>query len=382
MQRDLEGATPQPASPSQTAPTVQANNMVSFQDQPPTAGPASGYVRLGRESRAVLEHEPHGEAGNGCFTSLCEDSSRIVSRSNGRTNVQYSGLKLKWFGFLTDSFTTLINTRWYIVGLVFGGTYVLSWLVFAGIWAAIAKYEHVSYDDLDDINDTCLHGVDDFASSLLFSIETQVTIGYGNTFITNNCYGGLIVLILQCVVGLVLDAVLLGLLFTKITRPRNRRKTIAFSDKAVLYEEDGDHYLEFRIGNLRKSQIAEAHVRMVLYWYRDMGRGESEFQQHELQCGYETGVDRVVLLTPVAVRHKIDRDSPLYDLVPSHVLTEQLEVVVVLEGIVEATGLTVQALWSYTNEEIVLGEKLRPIVQRERGKWVVDFSRFDEIILA
>ncbi len=45
-------------------------------------------------------------------------------------------------------------------------------------------------------------------------------------------------------------------------------------------------------------------------------------------------------------------------------------------------GLTVQALWSYTNEEIVIGEKLRPIVSRERGKWVVDFSRFNEVITA
>lgn len=230
-------------------------------------------------------------------------------------------------------------------------------------------------------NGTCLKGVNDFSSSLLFSIETQLTIGYGNTYITNDCTSGLMVLILQCVVGLILDALLLGLLFTKITRPRNRRKTIMFGDRAVIYEENGDYYLEFRIGNLRKSQIAEAHVRMVLYWYRDTGSGCSEFQQHELQCGYENGTDRVILLTPVAVRHKIDRDSPLYDLIPSGILEEQLEVVVVLEGIVEATGLTVQALWSFTNEEIVLGEKLRSIVRRENGKWVVDFSRFNEIIV-
>lgn len=305
-----------------------------------------------------------------------EETSRIVNRDNGRTNVQHSGVTLKWFSFFTDNFTTLVNAPWYIIGIVFTASYMLSWLLFGGIWITVAKYEgHYN-------NDTCLKDVTDFSASLLFSIETQVTIGYGNTYITNDCIGGLIVLIVQCIVGLVLDAVLLGLLFMKLTRPRNRRKTILFGDRAVIYEENGDYYLEFRIGNLRKSQIAECHVRMVLYWYRDIGAGCSEFQQHDLQCGYETGTDRVVLLTPVAVRHKIDRNSPLYDIVPSGILLEQLEVVVVMEGIVEATGLTLQALWSYTNEELVMGEKLRSIVRRDRGKWVVDFSRFEEIIVA
>jgi hypothetical protein len=273
-----------------------------------------------------------------------------------------------------DNFTTLVNARWSIVWAIFCGSYIISWIFFGGLWVMVARYQ-------GNYNGSCLKNVTGYSSALLFSIETQVSIGYGNTYITNDCISGLIVLILQCVAGLVLDALLLGLLFTKITRPRNRRRTILFSDKAVVYEEDGEHYLEFRIGNLRRSQIAEAHVRMVLYWYRDIGSG-SEFQQHELQCGYENGTDRVVLLTPVAVRHKIDSDSPLHGVDPSDILREQLEVVVVLEGIVEATGLTVQALWSYTNEEIVLGEKLGCIVSRDGNKWVVDFSRFDEIMEA
>lgn len=371
-----EGASPPPSlvtppfTASSGAPSP-ANDMVSFHDQGPSG---SKYTKFDRGGTAINQ-EPQVNISNGCWSSLCEETSRIVNRDNGRSNVQHSGVNSKWLGFFTDSFTTLVNARWYIIWIVFCGSYILSWIFFAGLWTTVARYQ-------GDFNGTCLKGVDDFGASLLFSIETQVTIGYGNTYITNDCTSGLIVLILQCVVGLVLDAVLLGLLFTKITRPRNRRKTILFGNRAVIYEENGDHYLEFRIGNLRKSQIAEAHVRMILYWYRDTGLGQSEFQQHELQCGYENGTDRVILLTPAAVRHKIDRDSPLYDFVPSGILLEQLEVVVVLEGIVEATGLTVQALWSYTNEEIVLGEKLGSIVRRENGKWVVDFSRFDEVIVA
>lgn len=379
MERDRETSPPSLVTPPHTA--SPASRMMSFQDRDPAPGstPGFGYTPLGRGSTAIntLETDEVMHVSNGCCPPLgmCTETSRIVNRDNGRTNIKHSGLTLKWFGFLTDSFTTLVNSPWYIIVIVFVGSYMLSWLFFGGAWVMVAKYQ-------GNYNGTCLKEVTDFSASLLFSIETQVTIGYGNTYITNDCTSGLIVLILQCMVGLVLDAFLLGLLFMKITRPRNRRKTIMFGDRAVVYEENGDYYLEFRIGNLRKSQIAECHVRMVLYWYRDVGSGCSEFQQHDLQCGYETGTDRVVLLTPVAVRHKIDRNSPLYDVVPSGILLEQLEVVVVLEGIVEATGLTLQALWSYTSEEIVLGEKHRSIVHREGGKWVVDFRRFNEIIVA
>lgn len=307
--------------------------------------------------------------------NCCRDSSRIVSRENGRPNIHRQGLHYKWFTYLKDNFTTIVNFPWYVIGILFVCTYVISWIVFGGIWTMVAGFE-------GDFNGTCLKDVDDFAAALLFSIETQVTIGYGNTYITNDCTAGLFVLIFQCVIGLVIDALLLGLLFTKITRPRNRRKTILFSERAVLCEDDGEQYLEFRVGNLRNSQIAECHIRLVLYWYREVN-GQEELEQHDLNCGYDTGADRLVLITPVVVRHKIDANSPLSQLgSPSAIIQEDLEVVVVLEGVVEATGLTLQALWSYTAEELVVGEKLRPIVSRREGKWVVDFRRFNEVVLA
>ena len=351
------------------SPTAGGARLVSIQD--------NRYSKVGKNDGRggrVVDNTQVEVPGFCCPAISCNGHNRIVSRENGRPNISHTGLQLKWFTYLADNFTTIINCPWHVIGLLFGGTYVLSWLIFGGVWTAVARYE-------GNYNNTCLEGINGFAAALLFSIETQVTIGYGNTYIRNECTSGLIVLIFQCVIGLIIDALLLGLLFTKITRPRNRRKTILFSEKSVLYEEDGDQYLEFRIGNLRKSQIAECHVRLVLYWYRDV-EGEERLEQYDLECGYESGTDRLVLITPAVVRHKIDESSPLWELGgPSAIIQEDLEVVVVLEGIVEATGLTLQALWSYTSEEMVVGEKLRPIVFRRGRRWVVDFSRFNEIVL-
>ena len=229
-------------------------------------------------------------------------------------------------------------------------------------------------------NGTCLNNVDSFTSALFFSIETQVTIGYGNSYVSNDCIIGLFVLALQCVSGLIMDGILLGLLFTKIIRPRNRRKTIIFSEHAVMCQDDDARYLEFRVGDLRKSQIAECHIRLILYWYRHLDGDRYSFEQYDLQCGYENGTDRIVLLTPVIIRHKIDQSSPLWTVSPLCISEEQLEVVVVLEGVVEATGLTLQALWSYTAEEIIVGEKLQSIVRRENGQWMVDFYKFNNVM--
>lgn len=354
-------------------PTSPMSKMLPFQD---TGG--HSYFLLGKSGTPATlnghEMEEQGLAQRiGHSLNCCSSCDRIVNRENGRTNIKYTGVTSRWFGYITDSFTTLINAPWYGIGLLFGGSYLISWLFFGAMWLIVARYD-------GHYNGTCLHGVDGFSSALLFSIETQVTIGYGNTFVTNTCTSGLFVLILQCMIGLVLDAVLLGLLFTKITRPRNRRKTILFSRLAVLYEQDGEKYLEFRIGNLRKSQIAECHVRLNLYWYRKKN-GSFVFEQHDLHCGYETGTDRVVLLTPASIRHKIDENSPLNGIDLSLMSSEEkLEVVVVLEGVVEATGLTLQALWSYTADEIVVGQKLQSIVSYEKGRWVVDFSKFNSIV--
>ncbi len=367
-----------PVAPSTTSSPPHAK-MVSFQNH---GGEGHGYTPLSRDSTAInkIDVDETHQSDSLCVPFKCRNNlSRIVSRENGRPNVHHVGIgSSKWVYFLTDNFTTLVNAPWYVIFIVFIGTYVISWLLFGGVWTIVAGLERPPF------NGSCLENVDGFSAALLFSIETQVTIGYGNTYIMNDCYAGLFVLVLQCVVGLIIDAVLLGLLFTKITRPRNRRRTILFADKMVLYEDRGERYLEFRIGNLRKSQIAECHIRLVLYWYREPIEegGDGVLEQHDLQCGYETGTDRVVLLTPAVVRHKIDDTSPLRTLSLEGVTVEDLEIVVVLEGVVEATGLTLQALWSYTNEEMVVGEKLCSIVSRRGGRWEVDFSRFNEIITA
>ena len=52
--------------------------------------------------------------------------------------------------------------------------------------------------------------------------------------------------------------------------------------------------------------------------------------------------DRVLILWPVTIAHKIDEDSPLYDMNPRDILSSQFEILVTLEGVTEETGNTIQ----------------------------------------
>ena len=307
---------------------------------------------------------------------------RIVSRGSGRSTIRHDNIARWSFGFVKDGFTTLINTNWLVILLVFCAAYILSWLLFAGLWAAVA----VGYGGA---NNTCVINVEDFTSAFLFSVEVETTIGFGSKYVSNDCHVGAFLLVLQSILGLIIDAVLLGLIFAKLTRPRNRRKSLIFSRTAVIRKVDGEWIFQCRVGDLRRSQLVECHIRLQLYWFRpDPGEGQSGemlglgdkemvFEQHDLDVGYDTGRDRIVLLTPVLITHPISPESPLHGLTPAQLQATDFEIVVILEGIVEATGLTAQALWSYTPEEVAFDEEFVPVVSRgtPSGKLVVDFAR-------
>lgn len=54
--------------------------------------------------------------------------------------------------------------------------------------------------------------------------------------------------------------------------------------------------------------------------------------------GFSTGADQLFLVSPLTICHVIDAKSPFYDLSQRSMQTEQFEIVVILEGIVETTG--------------------------------------------
>ena len=229
----------------------------------------------------------------------------------------------------------------------------------------------------------------DWSSAFLFSIETEQTIGYGSRAITTKCPEAAIVLQIQSLIGLILDAFLLGLTFAKLSQPRECMKTVMFSENAVIAPRDGKLCLMFRVGDIRKSQIVDASIRMQLFrkWTTSEGK-EIPFYQEDLRVCYDWQNpandfrNELFLLLPMVIIHVIDEKSPFFEITPDQLKESDYEIVVVLDGIVEHTGMNTQPKTSYTSDEILWGYDFLNVIGQdfiENGKYFVDFSKFNEI---
>ncbi|CAI5795366.1 G protein-activated inward rectifier potassium channel 4-like [Podarcis lilfordi] len=281
--------------------------------------------------------------------------------------------------FLSDIFTTIVDLkyRWFL--FVFSMCYIITWVVFGIIY----YFDAWVRDDVNHIGDpewkACIENIDNFISALLFSVESQRTIGYGSRIVTANCSEGVILLMAQSIIGSMIDALMVGCMFVKISRPKKRAQTLIFSKKCVISHRDEKLCLMFRIGDLRDSHMVDAKIRAKLIKSRQTKEGEFiPLEQSELNLGYDTGEDRLFLVEPQIICHVINEVSPFWEMSADTLKKEQFEIIIILEGIVEATGMTCQARTSYVEDEILWGHRFEPCMTLEKGAFRVDYTRFEK----
>ncbi|XP_068161318.1 G protein-activated inward rectifier potassium channel 1 [Antennarius striatus] len=302
---------------------------------------------------------------------------RFVEK-NGRCNVQHGNLGGETSRYISDLFTTLVDLKWRWNLLIFILTYTVAWLVMASMWWVIAYIRgDLTNGGRDSSYTPCVANVYNFPSAFLFFIETEATIGYGHRYITEKCPEGIILFLFQSLLGSIVDAFLIGCMFIKMSQPKKRAETLMFSQDAVISQRDGKLCLMFRVGNLRNSHMVSAQIRCKLIKSRQTPEGEFlPLDQCELDVGFGTGADQLFLVSPLTICHEINTKSPFFDLSQRSLTNEQFEIVVILEGIVETTGMTCQARTSYTEDEVLWGHRFLPVMSLEEGFFRVDYSQF------
>ena len=285
---------------------------------------------------------------------------RLVEK-NGQKNVRSRHIPRSRYAL--DIFTTIIDARWKWMIVFFIVSYVFTWTLCATLWWLIMKGRGTDKE--------CFQGVFNWVSAFLYSIETQQTIGYGSRVLNAHCPEATLLLMIQTVIGMMLDAILLGLVFAKLARPNKRSSTILFSENATITKRDNIFCLLFQVADVRKRQLPEAHIRAYLYRSIKTKEGRKiPFYHESLQVGHDhrkydpdVSPDRLFLLFPVTVVHIIDENSPFFDMTASDLEKCDWEVVVLMEGIVEATGCTLQARTSYLADEILWGNDFVDVVE-------------------
>ena len=132
----------------------------------------------------------------------------------------------------------------------------------------------------------CLNNVKDFTSVFLFSLEIQTTIGFGYMIVTEQCFPAVITLTIQveilllvycikfnyrnvsivfkAILGVIIETFLVGVVFAKIIRTKQRAQAIVFSRRAVICNQDGLLCLMFRLVDRHTSRIIGAQLRATL----------------------------------------------------------------------------------------------------------------------
>ncbi|XP_033845694.1 ATP-sensitive inward rectifier potassium channel 8 [Periophthalmus magnuspinnatus] len=306
------------------------------------------------------------------------NKARFIAK-NGSCNLAHKNIREQG-RFLQDVFTTLVDLRWRFTLVIFTTTFVSSWLLFAMSWWLVA-FAHGDLNPRREGNTSCVTDVKSFTSAFLFSIEVQVTIGFGGRMITEECPAAITVLIMQNIVGLIINAVMLGCIFMKTAQSNRRAETLIFSRHAVIAVRNNRLCFMIRIGDLRKSMIIGATIRLQVVRKTTTPEGEViPIHQIDVQTESAVASNNLFLLAPLIICHVIDKNSPMYDLSAMELQCSDLEVIAILEGVVETTGITTQARTSYVSEEIQWGHRFVPIVTEEEGVYSVDYSKFGNTV--
>ncbi|XP_048093570.1 ATP-sensitive inward rectifier potassium channel 1-like [Alosa alosa] len=309
--------------------------------------------------------------------------TRLVTK-DGHCNIEFGNIRYpNHIAFLMDFWTTFVEIRWRFVLCYFVFAFTGSWFIFGLLWYSIAK----SNGDLLGQNSTngqvrCIENVNGLTTAFLYSLETQTTIGYGGRALTGHCIGTVILIIIQSLIGAIINCFMCGLILAKISLPKKRAKTVTFSETAVICLKKGSLCLLIRVANLRKTLLIGSHIYAKLLRTTITSEGETIIlDQISIDFTVDAGKDNLFFVCPLTLCHVIDKSSPFCEMSADTLHKEEFELVVFLDGTAESTSSSCQVRTSFIPCEIQWGHSFLPIVSRTKGgKYRVDFSNFSKTV--
>mmetsp|Transcript_22066 Transcript_22066/g.70468 ORF Transcript_22066/g.70468 Transcript_22066/m.70468 type:complete len:452 (+) Transcript_22066:412-1767(+) len=152
--------------------------------------------------------------------------------------------------YISDIFHTLVNSSLRTVVLVFSACYLGIILFFTFLFMIASG--------------PCTLQLAGFKAAWAFSLETIMTIGYafpGDQSYFDQCTVVVALVTAESILGVLCDALAVGLVYARFSRAQSRACTIVFSDFCVMRRIRGKLVLMFQVAEMRKHQLVEAHVR-------------------------------------------------------------------------------------------------------------------------
>ena len=211
-----------------------------------------------------------------------------------------------------------------------------------------------------------------FAGAFFFSVETLATVGYGDMH-PQTLYGHMVAMA-EIFVGLMSLALITGIMFARVSRPRAR---FLFTRNAVVRPIDGKPTLLVRAANQRQNvvQDASAQLRML--------RDEVTEEGFRIRRVVDLALVRSqhpMFVLGWTIMHVIDDASPLKAETAESLLAASAAFVLSVSGTDETTGQVLMARAEYSSKDIRWNATFHDILEEaEDGTLHVDYGKFHDI---
>jgi hypothetical protein len=310
------------------------NSAASLPQQPPRGSGKQGVFRGSRASAfSSFAHDPNEHR--------IVQRNRPFGQSAQRLNMERTSHYTQAFKPRHDFFHSVLTMRiWTLLLVVILGNiaivtiYAMLYMLIDGHDCDVLGFEwkkHNPHETPTVFGNSTGQLVRSFRSALAFSIETYTTIGYDNPGSSEayfyGCWSYPLLVLTQCLIYIVMTAVLAGIVFARVARPNNNAHQIVFSDKACIRCVDGSYHFLVQIAEAsfrgaKYHPTVEGHVRVVAILHETTQPDPSRNIPEE-QLLFQTRLMRLMspdddtgamlfLPTPQVITHMIDRWSPLF----------------------------------------------------------------------
>ncbi|KAH8278057.1 hypothetical protein KR026_007420 [Drosophila bipectinata] len=322
-------------------------------------------------------------------TSSSEGMRRTLHRvmeKNGKENVVFRRIPEKSWRYMRDLVTTLMELEWKYMLTLFLSSYFLSWLLFAVLCYVVA-YSHgdfifdaITGARMGEGEDPCIYGVKNWVAMIIYSVETQTTLGFGEKYASEECPETIFLFVMQMLSAALIEGIMVSVIYAKTARPARQMTKLKFSDKAVICYRDGQLCLLFRVCDPREQQTIESKIRVYMIVDKRTREGEIIKAHTELKL---EGNGEQLIVWPEVVCHVIDKTSPLFQFTTAKLFNAaQFELYVSIVGTSPATAQMTEAKTSYLPREIFWGQRFVNIIHydAQNERYLVDYENFNRTI--
>jgi inward rectifier potassium channel len=211
-----------------------------------------------------------------------------------------------------------------------------------------------------------------FLGAFFFSVETLATVGYGDMH-PQTLYGH-VVAMLEIFVGVLMLALITGLMFARFSKPRAR---FLFAKVGVVRPIEGELTLVFRAANARQNVVQEASARLRML------RDEVTIEGYQIRRITDLKLVREqhpAFALSWTLMHVIDDSSPLLEETEESLRRSAASFILTVSGTDETTGQVLIARVEYPSTALRWHQAFRDVLEKqEDGTLLVDYGKFDEV---